>query len=67
MFCHKCGAKLLENAKFCRQCGEKIIDISDDDLPVKNLTSIVCKDQPCNEIADNSNTIKITISQKQIL
>ena len=29
MFCHKCGAKLLENAKFCRQCGEKIIDISD--------------------------------------
>ena len=59
MFCHKCGAKLLENAKFCRQCGEKIIDISDDDLPVKNSTvSIACKDQPCNEIADNTNTIK---------
>lgn len=59
MFCHKCGAKLLENAKFCRQCGEKITNISDDDLPAKNsIASIICKNQPCNEIADNINTIK---------
>lgn len=35
MFCHKCGAKLPENAVFCHACGTKTVQISD----VENITN----------------------------
>lgn len=28
MFCHKCGTKNSDNAKFCAHCGEKLIDVA---------------------------------------
>jgi ribosomal protein L40E len=26
LFCHKCGAKLIENSRFCRKCGTEIVE-----------------------------------------
>lgn len=41
MFCHKCGAKLLEGAKFCSACGNpiKITSSSDEKREFKDNTS----------------------------
>lgn len=40
MYCHNCGAKAVENAKFCMECGTKLITQQTDNTPNNQLSEI---------------------------
>lgn len=41
MFCHKCGAQMVEGAAFCPKCGTKVVHMDDAQQPMSSTTPIV--------------------------
>ena len=50
MFCHKCGAQMVEGAAFCPKCGTKAVHTDDDQQPKSTATPIVKPQQVDAEV-----------------
>ena len=60
MFCHKCGAQLVEGAAFCPKCGTKAVHTDDDQQPMNTATPIVELQQADAEVPPIAENTKRT-------
>ena len=60
MFCHKCGAQLVEGAAFCPKCGTKAVHTDDDQQPMNTATPIVEPQQADAEVPPIAENTKRT-------
>ena len=60
MFCHKCGAQMVEGAAFCPKCGTKAVHTDDDQQPMNTATPIVEPQQADAEVPPIAENTKRT-------
>lgn len=60
MFCHKCGAQMVEGAAFCPKCGTKAVHTDDDQQPMNTATPIVELQQADAEVPPIAENTKRT-------
>lgn len=70
MFCHKCGAQVVEGAAFCPKCGTKIVHTDDAQQSMSTSTPVVEPQQTSAEtppIAENNqSTLKSNTSLRKV-
>ena len=60
MFCHKCGAQMVEGAAFCPKCGTKAVHTDDNQQPMNTATPIVEPQQADAEVPPIAENTKRT-------
>lgn len=68
MFCHKCGNKSLENAKFCQKCGTKLIKsegISQNKIQSENIELQISEKNIAFETQTRSNNFETISGNKR--
>ena len=60
MFCHKCGAQMIEGAAFCPKCGTKAVHTDDNQQPMNTATPIVEPQQADAEVPPIAENTKRT-------